>query len=776
MNENEKNFITIEDTENHDLYLFSDNDIAKEALTEKTILLAMEGDDEAFSTVFMSSYRYVYAVSKNYLNNDDDIYDAIQETYTKVYANIKKLKEPTSFLPWIGKISENVSKDILSSKTKINLTPTEDEDFLQETESNQFDSSVSSDVSIDVTEVFSQLSPEDAELLTYIYYDGFKVTDVARMHGIAKTTVYSRLNAAKSRLKNLLKVRGIEKPMYGGDLVALITTTIRNSIGTNVLSAAVAEEILQSVTGKSTKAGVVISKVAKAQRNTAVLRIASLIVLIAVLATAITVGAYVGIKSLFNKNNTPNNSSGSMILGNSSSESENDNNGANNSSPTASMQPLDTHTPELLPIFSSAPSQVIPTIPGTVSQTPVLTEAPDASIFPPYNTNAQIPGIPTQIVIPNIQPSVTNGNNISISTPLVTGGNSIYTTPPKPTKNYISTPTPSKVTTRPTINATVAPTISTPEVSAPTSAPQTTPPHVNSASTTLLYQNGSTISNGYIYFVKWLESSSGSQYGIFKAKLDGSGWSQVCEYRYGEIKNLQVAGDYLFFLNGERLHRITLSTGYEEKISSLQYIRQFNIIDNILYVYHFNYNITTYYETPIDDIDLRPTDKAYGSYTFSSDGTKAYYTDLTNIDCLYSIYEYNIETNEKRFLVENCLGADLLFVCNEYFVYSYVDDYGKRRHRLSSLSNPSNIIADYDYNGCSYFSAYKGGVLGLSNTHSEHFVHYISDPFVPHYVDWWLPVNVHTFPNDDYIYYIDINNKKLHKALPDGSYIICLEQ
>ena len=600
--------------------------------------------------------------------------------------------------------------------------------------------------------------------------------DVARMQGIPKTTVYSRLNTAKNRLKNLLKVHGIEKPLYGGDLITLITTTIRNSIGTNVLSAAVAEEILQSVTGKNTKAGVVISKVAKSQRNTAVLRIASLIVLIAVLATAITVGAYVGIKSLLNKNDTPNNSSGSVILGNSSAEPTNDNNAADISSPTPYNQPIDTQNPELLPSLPSAPSQVIPTIPGTISPTPVLTEAPSASIFPPYNTNAQIPGIPTQIVIPNIQPSVTNGNNISISTPLVTGGNSIYTTPPKPTKNYISTPTPSKVTTRPTINVTVAPITSTPELPAPTSAPQTTPQHVSSASTTLLYKNGPTISNGYIYFVKWLESSSGSQYGIFKAKLDSSGWSQVRPYNYGEPTNLQIIGDYLFFLNTGRLYRLTLSSGHEEKISSLQYISKFNVINNILYAEQITDGRTNYYETPIDDIDLRPTDKAYGSYTFSSDGTKSYYRHITHPDYINSIYEYNMETNEEKLLVENCLLADLCFVCNEYFVYSYVDGYGNRRYRLSSLSNPSNIIADYDYNGCSYFSAYKGGVLGLSNTHSEHFVHYISDPYVPHYVDWWLPANVHTFPNDDYIYYIDINNKKLHKALPDGIYIICLEQ
>ena len=259
-----------------------------------TVRLAMDGDDKAFSSLFMNTYRYVYTVARHYLNNDEDIYDAIQDTYTKVYANIGRLKDPEAFHSWLGKIAENAAKDIIT----LNGQPTselndETEEYLNETPIE----SSANDVNIDITAVFAQLSQEDAELLTYIYYDGFKVTEVARMQGLAATTVYSRLNAAKRRLKELLKIRGIEKPVYGGDIVALITTVIRNAIGTNLLSAAVADEILQSVTGKKTKAGVVISKVARKQRNAAVLRIASLIVLIAILTVGVFMGVFFAVRS-----------------------------------------------------------------------------------------------------------------------------------------------------------------------------------------------------------------------------------------------------------------------------------------------------------------------------------------------------------------------------------------------------------------------------------------------------------------------------------------------
>ena len=161
----------------------------------------------------------------------------------------------------MAKIAKNCSYEI-TVKNAVDKTSLveEAEEYLNTQEHINPDSV---DVTMDITAVFAELPAEHAEILTYVYYDGFKVSEIARMQGVPATTVYSRLNAAKRKLKELLKIRGIDKPVYGGDLIAMITTSLRNAIGTDLLSAAVAGEILHSVTGNDSKAAVVISKVAR---------------------------------------------------------------------------------------------------------------------------------------------------------------------------------------------------------------------------------------------------------------------------------------------------------------------------------------------------------------------------------------------------------------------------------------------------------------------------------------------------------------------------------
>lgn len=40
---------------------------------------AMSSDNQAFETLFMGTYRYVFAAIRKYLNNDQDIYDTINQ-------------------------------------------------------------------------------------------------------------------------------------------------------------------------------------------------------------------------------------------------------------------------------------------------------------------------------------------------------------------------------------------------------------------------------------------------------------------------------------------------------------------------------------------------------------------------------------------------------------------------------------------------------------------------------------------------------------------------
>lgn len=287
------------------------NSIKAAQVDPEIVKMAINGDDEAFSALFMQTYRYVYSIAKSRLNNDEDIYDAIQDTYIKAYANIGKLKSPEAFISWVAKIAKNCSYEIKVKNTVDKTSPIEEaEEYL---DTQEHINSAGVEVAMDITAVFAELPAEHAEILTYVYYDGFKVSEIARMQGVPATTVYSRLKAAKRKLKELLKIRGIDKPVYGGDLIAMITTSLRNAIGTDLLSAAVAGEILHSVTGKDSKAAVVISKVARKQRNSAVLRIASLIVLLAIIATLITLGTYFAVKALTRRSTSP--SGGSMTAG-----------------------------------------------------------------------------------------------------------------------------------------------------------------------------------------------------------------------------------------------------------------------------------------------------------------------------------------------------------------------------------------------------------------------------------------------------------------------------
>ena len=257
---------------------------------------AIKGDADSFEKLFMGTYRYVFAAVRKYLKNDQDAYDAIQETYTRVYKNLSRLENVSSFYPWLHRIAENCSLDILKQNGQDIVL-----DDLKENAATH-DKAPQSDVTSDVTEVLKQLEPEQMEIIYHVYYDGMQVTQIARMQGIPKTTVYNRLNAAKKRLKDLLRVRGIDKPIYGGEFVSLISTALRNAIGTQLLSMAIAEEILHSVTGsKNEKGAFVLSRFARNMRNTAAKKIASIILLVCLLLFLVGFLIFTTFYNLFGK-------------------------------------------------------------------------------------------------------------------------------------------------------------------------------------------------------------------------------------------------------------------------------------------------------------------------------------------------------------------------------------------------------------------------------------------------------------------------------------------
>ncbi len=722
---------------------FCEEKIMTDPIDPETIQLAMNGDDEAFSSLFMNTYRYVYTVAKHYLSNDEDIYDAIQDTYTKVYVNIKRLKNPEAFHSWLGKIAENASKDILTTggaaRTELDE---ETEEYLNDGTAQ----SAEKEVSMDITAVFAQLSAEDAKLLTYIYYDGFKVTEVARMQGLAATTVYSRLNAAKRRLKELLKIKGIEKPIYGGDLVTLITTTIRNAIGTNLLSAAVADEILQSVTGKKTKAGVVISKVARKQRNAAVLRIASLIVLVVVLATGLMLGVYFAVSSALNRSTSPTNGSGSMTVGVSTEIGTSSENGADGTSST-------DKTSSYYNDSSNAQSVI-----GGV------TDPNQSSTQSSNSGNMGNVGNPDSTVS---QGNTSTGNSGEIGN---TGD------PDQGSSNIGNTSSSSAATSSQKVSTSVSTTSSGSSSDIETAAVYylgNTSNNLHNISEGRIAKHGD-----WIYYTK--ESYSGADtYSLYKIKTDGTGFA-ILHTSSHEMTQLNVADGRIYYNQAYRIYTIgTDGSGCKQVSSFSQEVYNVYIIDKYVYATVATEPKTTLYKSAITS--GTHSWSVVSGYTRSSllisdDGKYLYTFGSGSQATLYNYYRYNIATKEETLIAEDVTSRGSVMAFGEYFVYPVANTARTVKYNLISVNNPSKIIATYypEYQYCQFFSSYKGGSLGFnfdSSSASDGTVYYLSGGSKTA-SDMLISSAASTFPNDDHIYYI--YNDHLYKALPDGSEITCL--
>lgn len=194
------------------------------------------------------------------------------------------LRLPAAYYGWLTAIAKNTARDFIrTSRFETSLFYEEEDyaEFLNEDETQK-------DVTLDVETVLKKLDPDDADLLSLVYYDGMRINAIAKMQGVPATTVYSRLNRAKRNLKTQLNARGIDKAVYSGNFVSMVTVALRNIIGTALLSVAIAQQILDSIINGKGKKEIAVAKIIRSQQKKAILKIASVIVAISMITSAVT--------------------------------------------------------------------------------------------------------------------------------------------------------------------------------------------------------------------------------------------------------------------------------------------------------------------------------------------------------------------------------------------------------------------------------------------------------------------------------------------------------
>lgn len=259
----------------------------RQSLDIEIVRQAMQGDREAFSALFLQTFRPMYYVARQFLQRDEDIYDAMQNGYLKAYQYLSRLQAPEAFFSWLKKTMENAARDVRATLLGQELVQ---ETLAEEQDNTAADHADTTEKRVDIQAALDELDPRQIEVLTLHYYDGMKLSEIAQMLGEPPSTVRSRLAAAKKALTVQLKSKGIDKSMYGGSISAMVAVSLRSLIGTDILSAATAQQMLDDIlSDRRRHLGPAAYKLLETQRNRAILRAVSLLMLLTVAVTCLTV-------------------------------------------------------------------------------------------------------------------------------------------------------------------------------------------------------------------------------------------------------------------------------------------------------------------------------------------------------------------------------------------------------------------------------------------------------------------------------------------------------
>ena len=141
----------------------------------------------------------IFTIALRMTNDYDASQDITQETFIKVFMNIKKVKSAEHFRPWMCTIARNLVRDHFRRAKRNKTIPLEDIKNLHG--HSNIDLSRRRMV---IQNALAQLSEKDRLLLTLAYYQGMKHHEIAEVMKMNAVNVKISIHRARKRLRQKL--------------------------------------------------------------------------------------------------------------------------------------------------------------------------------------------------------------------------------------------------------------------------------------------------------------------------------------------------------------------------------------------------------------------------------------------------------------------------------------------------------------------------------------------------------------------------------------------
>jgi RNA polymerase sigma-70 factor (ECF subfamily) len=165
------------------------------------IQLLHQGDRQAFADLYERHKTTIYRYCLRMLHDSNAAEDAAQETFIKMFSNIRSLQKTESFLPWLFSIARN---EVMMYLRRNRRNGVHSDEYVWD-ETTPYEMVASAESTEIVQQLLQNLKSEYREVLLLREYEQLSYAQIAEITSTTESSVKSRLFKARKALTSRLK-------------------------------------------------------------------------------------------------------------------------------------------------------------------------------------------------------------------------------------------------------------------------------------------------------------------------------------------------------------------------------------------------------------------------------------------------------------------------------------------------------------------------------------------------------------------------------------------
>jgi RNA polymerase sigma factor (sigma-70 family) len=168
----------------------------------------LKGDQQAYALLVKTYQRYVFTLALRFTKSREDAEEVAQDSFIKVYKALSSFKQESKFSTWLYTIVYTTAMTSLRKRDTNTVALDDESNFIQVENSasvTDVNSAENRSRSFYLNQAISQLSADDAAVLTLFYHAEQSLEEIALIMGIETNGVKIKLFRARKRLKEQLE-------------------------------------------------------------------------------------------------------------------------------------------------------------------------------------------------------------------------------------------------------------------------------------------------------------------------------------------------------------------------------------------------------------------------------------------------------------------------------------------------------------------------------------------------------------------------------------------